>query len=457
MLEVEADRLRAVEPALRAAHLRERSGGGRLSGSDEPDPPYTDEALDRDLDVISRYYAAAGPILGDPDRASAGVALERLEDELVPIFGESLSESSLGPLGTMVVPPDSIGVFHRRLSDHDERHARVDASLRALASGDATPESRADAGPLYVRAAEAMRRLGPAEQEAIEVLRRIGPDSPPEIAREARERIRALREFVVDPILEASKRERAEFVRPAWREVARALFVAEPGSVGSIGAMRLVLADALDVRPRGERDVPPGDAIVAVLRAVALYADAQLIVHSLCAELMSRDLVVALSVLEARGAIDAATRERIRRELARFRPGDPFGWRRAVEMQREEVVRNSLLNYGVDRAALGRLDANATLFLLAATLAAADGCLALPESGTCRCEGPLLDLRPWFDVEAIRSGRAQWLALVESGLEPAERYARLAAAVPLDVEARMRGQAEAFAALARFGEPPDRR
>lgn len=465
MIAADAARLRSLAPESRRNALREwtgRSGADRTPGTpDAPyadDAPYTDEALARDLEVLTDLHRRLGAALANRDRAAARLELERIDAD----HAREVAKGPVGPLGELGFDPDVAMTALEVLLDLEAAIGEIEPALRDLASGAAAPEERADAAPLYVRAAEAVRLLGPAEQAAIEAMRRIPGEAPEDVAREARLRLEELRPLVIAPVLEAARRGRAGFLKRPRREWVRAVALAERGSIGAIGAMRVVLADSVDPRPRRADEAMAADGAIAVLHAVRLYADAGLLIHSLCAEVMARDLVDALAILEARGEIDAAARERIRRELAGFASGDFFGWRRAAEIQRGDVVRNFHGRLGVQPEALGPVDPNDVLPLLAAALAAPDGCLLVETAppggeGACRCEGPLLDLRPHLDHAAILSARAQWIALADAGVPEAERRARLAPTVPIDVRARIAGQPDLFRELARFGDPPARR
>ena len=451
--EAELAQYGALDPTARMERLKELVPRKMEPGAADASSgsSISDDELAKDLASVSRYYDEVGAALSNPDHAAAKAELARLAAEF--------EAQPAGPFSRVfALRPET---FERVLDRAERLHAlavEVDGLLRELESGAKSPEELACAASLYVRAAEATARLSPDEQQPIEVLRRLPSDAPDELAREARDRIRALRRSVIEPVLEAAKRGRANFVQTGGRAT-RVVRLAEKGSIGSTGAMRIVLADALDERPRGAGDVAPVDAAIAVLHAVAHYANAGLFVHSVCAELMARDLVDALATLEARGAIDAAARERIRRGLARFRPGDPFGWRRAADAERARLIRlwPTRLDGSV-RPDLETLDANETFRLVAVVLAFPDGCLIEHLSKPCECEGPLLDIRPEFDLEALTAVFRDWRGVDnESGTPDEEGNDKPAAArgaVPLDVLARTRAQADAFAPLARFGDAP---
>ena len=295
-----------------------------------------------------------------------------------------------------------------RLEIVEAELARQDALLDDIVSGRKKPADFANAARHYQAAAKAVESLSVEQQRTIEALR-LAPDTLTDAdRREARRVIEALRARVIDSVMRASTMSRCVFDQGPYDRTDLLPFMSE----GLLGALRVALFDPL---LPGDRpvDAPTAvDACVAVISAIRHISTDNGLGRALVAQRVGRDVAQALAELDAKGALDAGARERLAKELARLKSDDPFGIRRAIDTERLRISRSAGLRYAAEadqrafaRSRLANLSPDSIAFLSAAL--SLERAALKPAKCDCPFDGPLLDVRPLFDIEAFEGARQQ--------------------------------------------------
>ena len=332
---------------------------------------------------------------GAVEALTARVAAGEFGDFL-KVFGADLSQTLL------------------RLEIVEAELARQDALLDDIVSGRKKPADFANAARHYQAAAKAVESLSVEQQRTIEALR-LAPETLTDAdRREARRVIEALRARVIDSVMRASTMSRCVFDQAPHDRTDLLPFMSE----GLLGALRVTLFDSL---LPGDRpvDAPTAvDACVAVISAIRHISTDNGLGRALVAQRVGRDVAQALAELDAKGALDAGARERLAKELARLKSDDPFGIRRAIDTERLRISRSAGLRYAAEdderafsRSRLANLSPDSIAFLSAALSLER----AALKHAKCDCpfDGPILDVRPLFDIEAFEGARQQAAKLDE--------------------------------------------
>ena len=349
-----------------------------------------------------------------------------------------------------------------RLEIVEAELARQDALLADIVSGKKKPADFANAARLYQVAAKAAESLSVEQQGTIEALR-LAPDKLTDAdRREARRAIEALRARTIHSIMLASSMSRCVFDQDPYDHTDLLPFMSE----GLLGALRVTLFDPL---LPGERpaDAPTAvDACVAVISAIRHLSTDNGLGRALVAQRVAPDLAQALAELDAKGALDAMARERLAKELARLKSDDPFGIRRAIDTERLRISRSAGLRYAPEdderafsRSRLAKLSPDSIAFLSAAL--SFERAALKPPKCDCPFDGPILDVRPLFDIEAFERARQQAAKLDERMREahaPRDDDAGtalrgLTLTKPVPVEERIAEARADFARLAALVEP----
>ena len=183
------------------------------------------------------------------------------------------------------------------------------------------------------------------------------------------------------------------------------------------------------------------------------------------AQRVAHDLAQALAELDAKGALDAGARERLAKELARLKSDDPFGIRRAIDTERLRISRSAGLRYAAEaderafsRSRLANLSPDSIAFLSAAL--SFERAALKPAKCDCPFDGPILDVRPLFDIEAFEKARAQREKLqqrIDAAIKPSDDDAGtalrgLTLTKPVAVDERIAEARADFARLVAFTE-----
>ena len=114
--------------------------------------------------------------------------------------------------------------------------------------------------------------------------------------------------------------------------------------------------------------------------------------------------------------LDDTARARIAAEIVRLDRADPFGLRRGTEHERERIasmrqIRGSTAsaNTPFSRERLRNLSPDAIAFLVG--VLTDEHRATLPEPCDCPFDGPILDVRGFFDLEELKAARGQADAL----------------------------------------------
>jgi len=340
--------------------------------------------------------------------------------------------------------------------------ARQDALLADIVSGKRKPEDFANAARLYQIAAKAAESLSVEQQRTIQALR-LAPDKLTEAdRREARRAVEALRVRVIDNIMQASTMSRCEFDQDPNDQTDLLPSMSE----GLLGALRVALFDPLLPGERPDGAPSAVESCVAVISAIRHISTDNGLGRALVAQRVARDLAQALAELDANGALDATARERLVKELARLKSDDPFGIRRAIDTERLRISRSAGLRYAAEdderafsRSRLAKLSPDSIAFLSAAL--SFERAALKPAKCDCAFDGPILDVRPLFDIEAFEKARAQREKLqqrIDAAITPRDDDAGtalrgLTLTKPVAVEERIADSRADFARLAALVEP----
>lgn len=399
------------------------------------------------------YRDAVHAAIANPDPAAMKAAIAAIEARATAgEFGEMLK--SLAP------------VLTRPLERLDTVLFNLDAQgalLEEIASGAKKPEDLVNAARHYEAAAQAVEALSVEQQRTIDALR-LAPDALTEAdRREAHRAVEALRARVIDQIVKASRIKRCAF--DAHRPIDPPQLLPEY-AYGILGALRIALFDPLLPGHRPEDAPGSVDACVAALVAVRHFAEGGGIAHALVAQRFSRDVVSVLARLDAAGELDAAARERLDAEIARLKPADPFGLRRAVDFDRVRLARmdqapNMVRSAGTPfgRERLANLSPDSIAFLVAVATRDQPDVLRAP----CECafDGPLLELRSLFDREALTAAQSQQkkffdrhrAVVIRGDDDGGSALQGLTVTKPVDMEARFNEARADFERLQDFTRP----
>jgi hypothetical protein len=351
---------------------------------------------------------------------------------------------------------------------------RVDAQLAAqaetlagLADGSIQPTARADAGHFYMRAAQAAARMSARDQEAILEAATLGARAPAATTAIARQAIETVREEVIAPLLAGSACNGCTL--PDRPESAAGGGLVRAATLGINGAVRVLIADALVGGERPANAPSAVEAISATLRIAGHLASEETYAHALAAQQAARDAEAALGHIVHETRLDARTRAPLAAALAALDPADPFGFDAAFA---HECIWLGSRTFPAGTAAvaafdLRRLEAlkpNEVGYLLAMFTPEAFAPIG-PRRSTAFA-GALVDIRPWFDLDAFSRAvggqdALRTRALREAGkridddtLPPADPAASplawLDVTVPVDIEARTKEALADLAALRRL-------
>jgi PadR family transcriptional regulator PadR len=349
-----------------------------------------------------------------------------------------------------------------RLEIVEAELARQDALLADIVSGKKKPEDFANAARLYQMAAKAAESLSAEQQGTIEALR-LAPDKLTDAdRREARRAIEALRARVIANVMQASSMSRCVFDQDSHDQTDLLPSMSE----GLLGALRVALFDPLLPGERPEDAPSAVDACVAVISAIRHISTDNGLGRALVAQRVGRDVAQALVELDAKGALDAGARERLAKELALLKSDDPFGIRGAIDTERLRISRSAGLRHAAEddkrafsRSRLANLSPDSIAFLSAAL--SLDRAALKAAKCDCPFDGPILDVRPLFDIEAFEKALAQREKLqqrIDAAIEPRDGDAGTALrgmtlTKPVAVEERIAEARADFARLAALVEP----
>ena len=400
MLALEIGKVTAAEGDARAERVRELTS---MLGGDSTAEAFGDDALAAFPADAEAFRAATRAVVDAPTREAAMKATAELN--------EGIEAGTFGPLLATLAP--AIDKAIERAWRYDADWAAVQADLAALADGRKTPEDLMDAGLHYIRAAAAAQRLRVAEQAEFDSLRLAGDALEPGLRAAGKARLARLQHEVTAEVFRGSQLGRLDLDDRtlARRGVPFGTGLVRATQPGINGAVRTMLAtaitdDAVATAPRDaaldapldthyERPVaPPQELAVAAVRVAAHYASTGQFGHALAALAMLRDAADALEALAARGRFDADGKAMLARALARLDGADPTGLARATAAERARLGRDF-----TDTERLARLAPRDIAFLVAA-VAPPDAPLAATDCD-CPDHGALLDMRAWFDADAL--------------------------------------------------------
>ncbi|MBI1304944.1 MAG: hypothetical protein GC172_14345 [Phycisphaera sp.] len=351
---------------------------------------------------------------------------------------------------------------------------RIDAQIAAqaetladLADGSIPPTARADAGHFYMRAAQAAARMSARDQEAILEAATLGTRAPAATTAIARQAIESVRDEVIAPLLAGSACNRCTL--PERPESAAGGGLVRAATLGINGAVRVLIADALVGGERPANAPAAVEAISAALRIAGHLASEETYAHALAAQQAARDAQAALEHITQETRLDARTRAPLAAAVAALDPADPFGFDAAfahecIWLGSRTFPAGSAAVAAFDLRRLESLEPNEVAYLLAMFTPEAFAPVGARRSPAFA--GALVDIRPWFDLDAFaRAVNGQdalrTRALREAGkrigddtLPPADRDASplawLDVTVPVDIELRTREASANLAALRRL-------
>lgn len=453
-LALEIGRIAEADGDERARRVQQLTGlMGSEMGSVADGNAFSDAALAAFPAQADAFRAAARAVVEAPSREAA------LEAEAA--LARDIASGAYGELVKMLAP--AIEKTVDQAWRYDAAWSAVRADLTALADGRKTPEELMDAGIHYIRAAAAAQRLGPSEQAELDSLRLAGDALEPDIRAAGKARLARLQQSITAEVYRGSQLGRVGFDDRTlqWRRVSFNLGLVRATQPGINGAVRTMLAaaltdDAVTKAPLEKPVASPQELAVAAVRVAAHYASTDQFGHSLAALAMLRDAADAIDALKAKGKFDAGGRASLAKALAGLDTADPLGLRRAKDAEWRRLTRCFAETDRLARLAPGEL-----AFLLAA-VGEADAELS-PIDCDCPLHGAFLDMRAWFDAEALTKAAA---ARSEIGrrLERARRegvvglpgspLAGLEFAAPFDIDRAREGAQAAIARLERLATTP---
>ncbi len=351
---------------------------------------------------------------------------------------------------------------------------RVDAQLAGqaetlarLADGSLSPTARADAGHFYMRAAQAAARMSARDQEAILEAATLGERAPAATIAIARQAIETVRDEVIAPLLTGSACSRCTLPdRPAS---AAGGGLVRAATLGINGAARVLIADALIGGERPAHAPSAVEAVAATLRIAGHLASEETYAHALAAQQAARDAQAALGHIAQETRLDARARAPVAAALAALDPADPFGFDAAfahecVWLGSRTFPAGSAAVAAFDLRRLEALKPNEVAYLLA--MFTPEAFAPVGPRRSAAFAGALVDIRPWFDLDAFSRAvggqdALRTRALREAGkrtgddtLPPADPAASplawLDVTVPVDIEARTEEALADLAALRRL-------
>lgn len=395
-----------------------------------------DEALAKSREQAGSFRDAVRTATEKEDPAAMRVEFELLE-----------ARAAAGEFGDAVklMAPNYARVLERfdRLELLIEEQDRI---LGDIASGAKPPSAFLNAARHYRIAAKAVESLGIEAQRTIDAVR-TAADSMTESDRlESRRAVESLRAAVIDRIAKAAAIARCRFDDSSEYEPD----LLPEDSAGALGALRIALLDPLLPGTRPADAPSAADACVAAAAAIRHFADGNGLGRALIAQRFSRDLATALRDLDAKGLLDDGARARLAKELDGLRPDDPFGIRRSIDLERDLLsgmhrgpARGSRADSPFSRERLAKLSPSSIAFLLGVLTSDRPALHRTP----CKCpfDGPLLDVRGLFDLDALVSAQSQLTKLrtrfdadvgADQGIG-ASALQGLNASRPVDIEARI--------------------
>ena len=427
MLALEINKVTAAEGDARAERIRELTS---LMGAGANAEAFGDDALAAFPADAEAFRAATRAVLDAPTREAAMKATAELN--------EGIEAGTFGPLLATLAP--AIDKAIERAWRYDAEWAAVQADLAALADGRKTPEDLMDAGLHYIRAAAAAQRLRVAEQAEFDSLRLAGDALEPGLRAVGKVRLARLQHEVTAEVFRGSQLGRLDLDDRtlARRGVPFGTGLVRATQPGINGAVRTMLAAAItdDAGATAPRDAPlnahrdrpvapPQELAVAAVRVAAHYASTGQFGHTLAALAMLRDAADALEALAARGRFDADGKAMLARAPARLDGADPTGLARATAAERTRLGRDF-----ADTERLARLAPRDIAFLIAA-VAPPDAPLAATDCD-CPDHGALLDMRAWFDADALAKANLAHDALAKRRDRAADEGLRTIPGPPLE-------------------------
>jgi len=413
----------------------------------------------------------AGVYLGELAAIVAnGDGLGRTEpDDLRAKAVDLENRLSLGEFGEILkaLAPPALPVFDgvRRV------HAGVvlqEEVLRAIEGGTMPPTAHADAAHYLMRAARAAAGMPVRDQQAIHEAATLGARAPANTIGMARQAIDAVRDDLIAPLLAASACGRCTM--PTRPESASGGGLVRAASIGINGAIRIMLSDAIIGGDRRADAASAAESIAAALRIAAHLADAGNYAHALASQEAVRDAHLVLAHILADGQLDADGARSISSALERLEPADPFGFHAAFTREcawigSRTFTEGSSAVTAFDLRRLETLRPNEIAYLLA---------MFTPEAGrpvgatrSRALDGVLVDIRPWFHLEAFSRAVAERETLRARALRDAGKrspsgtpptasaiddspLAWLDVTVPIDIERRIDEAAGDLDALKRL-------
>ncbi|MBL9120732.1 MAG: hypothetical protein JNL80_12555 [Phycisphaerae bacterium] len=323
----------------------------------------TPERVDADVTTLEKMYGEAAEAASNPDREAGRAALAALEARA--------ANGEAGLLGRLLMPSllrcaDSSW----RVSDMLDKRWEM---LNAIRLGKASPMKFANAAFAYLRIAALMDTLGRDEQEAMEAARLAGAALDPEARQRARRTLASLRGRLREAFAEAAERERCDF--SVSREPRPSLIASYlPGLRGGLRALGAdaalgpdeaqasgTEADSHETAPSSDRNLVPSgasrqppfveeEAVAASLRAARHLAMDPGIGHSVFAASILSEAAANLSDATAAGRLDAAAIVRLRAVAVTVDRGDPAGFTKSMEADRELAAARLTVNGDRDKA-----------------------------------------------------------------------------------------------------------
>jgi hypothetical protein len=417
-------------------------------------------AADFDDNRLLAARAGADVYLHEAAEALEGNDLQGARAE-VAALQERLRDGAFGDL-LKVLAPHLVPTIDI-LIEIDRRLAAQGAALEAIAQGHAHPATYANAARLYMNAALACTEISIAAQNAIEEFRTVAPDSPSARTHVARTAIDMHRARVIEPLLDAVHAAHCTF--PTYPSEAAGGGLIRAATIGINGAVRMLLADAFSNGAPIDPDARE-KALVAALAVVRHLASGQSYAHTLAAQQVLRDLTAPLDAMLDDGALDTIPRARLGHLIDSLQRDDPLGFRRAFAAECAWLASQTFVHHGsaaaaFDRVELEALQPNQLAFLLASLTPQSLVPFDLPPRSPL--EGALVDIRPWFDIDAFRRATRQVESLRRRALRQSDSNARgghalaedasplawLDVTTPVDIAAKT---AEADADIARLRE-----
>lgn len=428
-------------------------------GMDAQTMDLSDSALAECTDKSSAYFDALASAAANPDRATG-----RAE---VAALNARMESGEFGALLKNFAPAFDRALDHVDRLEHD--FAAQTAVLQAIADSSKQPEDFMNAAPLYLAALREMARLTKEQQCDIEAVRLASAQMPEEMQRNVRRTIEDFRAGVIDRVTRAVQCARCEFDDRVTRDPTFLMTAV----VGMHGAVRVLLYDALLPQARAEQSMSAVESVVVALSVLQQFAASGSLGRALVAQQIARDCSVVLTELTQRNVLDEPAKEKLTAALSCIAHDDPFGFRRALVAERARITQWNCrveMEEGAQQVPpispeyAKKMPVHALSFVLGLSTPRAyiDPSVGVIESTSVAqstiapdhfnawIEGPLVDLRPWFDLDALTLSNAQLIVLhkrlqklLADGTLPVREalagspFVGLTLSVPLDVDAAM--------------------